>query len=115
MRRNELESMDHVNCPKLPISVEKNLGLQNPIEVFEIHQVAIWSSMELVCKRNRERKLVRQELRIKEARRRREGTLVTLSPWAPHLVPHLGQCKPLCHSPEMTRKSSSIPLLESGI
>ena len=27
----------------------------------------------------------------------------------------VGQCKPSCHSPEMMRKSSFIPLFDSGI
>lgn len=64
-----------MNCPKLPVLVERDLRLQNPIKIYKVDQVAIWGNMELVCKRNREKKLVRQELKIKEAKIRRDSTL----------------------------------------
>lgn len=75
-----------MNCPKLPVSVERDLRLQNPIKIYKVDQVAIWGNMELVCKRNREKKLVRQELKIKEAKIRRDSTLSYSMSSGSHLV-----------------------------
>ena len=55
-----LEPKDHVNRSKLPITVEKDFRLPNSIKICEVYQVTIWGSVKLICKRNREKKLVRQ-------------------------------------------------------
>lgn len=50
MSVDRFEPKDHMNCSKLSILIEKDCGLQNSVKVLKIHQVAIWSGMELFYK-----------------------------------------------------------------
>lgn len=50
-------SKDDVSCLKLTVCMQKNLGLQYVVEIFEIHQIVIPGDEAHICKEFKNKKL----------------------------------------------------------